>query len=221
MMDAGAAIIGVPSDHLLLAAIIVAFIVTTGLQEANLTLIVPMRDGYGESDVVANLATTRHLTLRVQGRSFLGIAMDVSTRLRRREWGFSDPLTDSGDRLLVNIRGIPRLKGARTINEPVDTKRSTTRYVRNLMEMFVDQETDSRWTISMGIRNDLSGKVFASALRHALKSFASDPLVIAGTSQPLMLETALDDRESISVESTREGDKSGPDAVPLNVIDMV
>jgi len=176
VLEAGAAVIGVPSDHLLVAAVASAFASITGLAEVKLTLIVPMRDGRGEGHVVSNLATTRHLKLLFRGRSLLAVALELSRRLRQREWELCDILGDDGDRVFVNVRGIPRFEGGHHEAEVVDTRKVTSRFVKNVMEMFVDQESAKSWTFSIGIRDDLDGSAFSQALRRAIWGMAVEPL---------------------------------------------
>merc|ERR1712166_222438 len=117
---------------------------------------------------IANLATTRHLTLWLGKRSLLAIALDLSQRLRRREWELNDPIGDDGDRLFVNVRDIPKFDGATSVMEDVDTKRANTRFVRNVMEMFVDKEKEYSWAFIIGISDKLCGFRFGEALRKAL-----------------------------------------------------
>eukprot|EP00747_Dinoflagellata_sp_TGD_P190600 gnl/TRDRNA2_/TRDRNA2_52627_c0_seq1.p1 gnl/TRDRNA2_/TRDRNA2_52627_c0~~gnl/TRDRNA2_/TRDRNA2_52627_c0_seq1.p1 ORF type:complete len:892 (+),score=147.90 gnl/TRDRNA2_/TRDRNA2_52627_c0_seq1:360-2678(+) len=179
MLEVASASTGIPTDHLLVVAICAAFAAVVSMDTVKLTLIVPMRDGRGEGQTVANLATTRHLSLRVTGRSLLACALDISQRLRRREWSLAEVLDDQTDRLYVNIRGQPTFQGASACIEPVDVLRAQTRYVRNVMEMFVDQESARQWTMSIGIREDLEGVVFSRGLRHALWCLAVDPLAPA------------------------------------------
>merc|ERR1719272_2495550 len=109
MLEAGAAVIGVPTDHLLVTAIAAAYASASGCGEVKLSLIVQMRDGHGNGQCVANLATTRHLTVQFRDRSLVAIALELSQRLRRREWDFFDVLGDDGDRIFINVRGIPKL----------------------------------------------------------------------------------------------------------------
>jgi len=178
VLSIASAALGVPQDHLLVAALAVAFGQIADRAEVGLSLIVPMRDSRGDNQVVANLATTRHLSAWVGGsRSLLAVALDLSTRLRRREWALSDVLGDDGDRFFINVRGIPGFDGASPVMEAVDTTRKPTRFVRNLVEMFADQETAESWTLWMGIRDDLDGSALARALRCALWGLAMDPLV--------------------------------------------
>jgi len=191
ILDAAARLLGAPTDHLLVAALAVAFGQISGRPTVKLSLIVPMRDARGENQAVANLATTRHLCLWVGGgRSLAAAAMDLSTRLRRREWEFCDILGDDGDRFFVNVRGIPRFEGASPVMEAVDTTRRPTRFVRNVIEMFADQETSESWTLWMGIHEDLDGSAFAQALRRVLWSLVVEPLEAAVRVEPTSMATS-------------------------------
>mmetsp|Transcript_1407 Transcript_1407/g.3125 ORF Transcript_1407/g.3125 Transcript_1407/m.3125 type:complete len:146 (-) Transcript_1407:96-533(-) len=144
-----------------------------------------MRDGRGDNRAVANLATIRHMSSWVGGgRSLLAVALELSGRLRRRDWSFCDVLNDDGDRLSINVRSIPGFRGAHPVMESVDTTRRPTRFVRNLVEMFADQESAESWAFWMGIREDLDGTAMAKSLRRALWGFAIDPL------EPAIKETA-------------------------------
>ncbi|CAE7326836.1 unnamed protein product [Symbiodinium necroappetens] len=145
-----------------------------------------MRDGPGHGQAVANLASTRHLSVRLRGRSLIDIALDLSMRFRRRDWQLSQLLDDDGDRLFINLRSIPVFDGASPVIEPQDTTRSPTRFVRNIVEMFADQElqfcsgqtgkvwklrskeTLYSWTLWLGLREDVCGEAFSRALRRAL-----------------------------------------------------
>jgi hypothetical protein len=184
LLEAGSAIIGVPPDHLLVVMIAAAYACITELPEVKLSLIVPTRDGTGEGNCIANLATTRHLTLWLGKRSFLAVALDLSQRLRRREWELSDAIGDDGDRVFINVRDIPKFDGARAVMEDVDTKRSNTRFVRNVMEMFVDKESETSWAFIIGIRDDLDGNRFGQALKSTLWTMAVEPMGIAIPSVP-------------------------------------
>ncbi|CAJ1450936.1 unnamed protein product [Effrenium voratum] len=82
LLEAGAGVTGVPTDHLMVAALTVALSVAAKMPEVKLSLIVPMRDGPGHGQAVANLASTRHLSVWVQGRSLFDVASDLSTRFR-------------------------------------------------------------------------------------------------------------------------------------------
>merc|ERR1711879_1096953 len=97
-------------------------------------------------------------------------------RLRRREWELCDVLGDDGDRVFINVRGIPKFDGARPVMEAVDTKRRPTTRVRNFIEMVCDQETSEQWTFWMGISNDLDGSALSSELRKAIWQLATAPL---------------------------------------------
>merc|ERR1712070_1020046 len=143
-----------------------------------------MRDGPGEGHCIANMSTTRHLTLVLGKRSISAVAMDLSQRLRRREWDVADSINDDGDRCFVNIRDIPKFDGATACMEDVDTKRNATRNVRNAMEMFVDKESQSSWCFIIGMRDDLSGHQFGSGLKQALWTTAVDPFGVAIPSLP-------------------------------------
>eukprot|EP00931_Biecheleriopsis_adriatica_P043691 TRINITY_DN24967_c0_g1_i1.p1 TRINITY_DN24967_c0_g1~~TRINITY_DN24967_c0_g1_i1.p1 ORF type:complete len:1534 (-),score=299.63 TRINITY_DN24967_c0_g1_i1:38-4639(-) len=176
ILEAGAAVVGIPTDHLLVGALAAAFSAATGLSEVKLSLIVPMRDGPGHGQAVANLASTRHMSVSAKGRSLFAIALDLSKCFRRREWQLCKLLDDDGDRLFINLRGIPAFDGASPVIEPQDTSRSPTRFVRNMVEMFADQETQHSWTMWMGVREDVDGSLFTKALRKALWGLATDPL---------------------------------------------
>jgi hypothetical protein len=176
MLEAGSAVIGVPIDHLLVTIIAAGFACITGDSLVKLSLIVPMRDGVGEGNCIANLATTRHLEMFLGKRSLLAVALELSQRLRRREWELCDCIADDGDRLFINVRDIPKFEGAESVMEDVDTRRSTTRCVRNIVEMFVDKESDKSWAFIIGIRDDLTGDSFARAVKQALWNTAVEPL---------------------------------------------
>merc|ERR1711924_317688 len=115
----------------------------------------------------------------------LAVALDLSTWLRRREWHLCDVIDEDGDRLFVNVRDIPKLEGAAAVMEDVNTKSSKTRFVRNVMEMFVDRESAKSWAFSIGIREDLNGQSFAQALKQALWKMAVEPLGVAIPVLPL------------------------------------
>lgn len=177
VLDVASRVLGAPADHLLVVALAAAFGQISGRADVKLSLIVPMRDARGENQVVANLATTRHLSIFIGGgRSLVSVALELSARLRRREWTLCDVLGDDGDRFFINVRGIPGFEGATPVMEAVDTARKPTRFVRNLIEMFADQETADSWTLWMGIREDLDGSALARALQRVLWGMAVDPL---------------------------------------------
>jgi hypothetical protein len=178
MLQIASAVLGIPHDHCMVLALVVAFARITQRFEVKLSLIATMRDGRGESHSVANLSNTRHLRLWIKGASFLDVALALSQRLRRREWELFDVLGDDGDRLFINLRGIPRFEGATPVMPTVDTWRQTTKLVRNMIEMFVDQEDQHNWAMWLGIRNDLDGTAFARSLRDALWLMAVDPLAM-------------------------------------------
>ncbi|CAE7370805.1 unnamed protein product [Symbiodinium natans] len=152
----------------MVAALAAALSSAANLAQVKLSLIVPMRDGPGQGQAVANLASTRHLNVWVRGRSLIEIALDLSMRFRRRDWHISQLLEDDGDRLFINLRSIPVFDGASPVIEPQDTTRSPTRFVRNIVEMFADQETLYSWTLWLGLRDDVCGEAFSRALRKAL-----------------------------------------------------
>ncbi|CAE7816528.1 tycC [Symbiodinium sp. CCMP2592] len=176
ILEAAAGVTGIPTDHLLVAALASALSSAANLAQVKLSLIVPMRDGPGHGQAVANLASTRHLSVRIRGRSLIDIALDLSMRFRRRDWQISQLLDDDGDRLFINLRSIPVFDGASPVIEPQDTTRSPTRFVRNIVEMFADQETLYSWTLWLGLREDVCGEAFSRALRRALWGFATSPL---------------------------------------------
>ncbi|CAE7337962.1 srfAC [Symbiodinium sp. KB8] len=176
VLEAAAGVTGIPTDHLLVAALASALSSAANLAQVKLSLIVPMRDGPGHGQAVANLASTRHLSVRLRGRSLIDIALDLSMRFRRRDWQLSQLLDDDGDRLFINLRSIPVFDGASPVIEPQDTTRSPTRFVRNIVEMFADQETLYSWTLWLGLREDVCGEAFSRALRRALWGFATSPL---------------------------------------------
>lgn len=176
VLEAGSGVLGVPTDHLLVVAIAVAYATLAHLAEVKLMLIVPMRDGWGEERAIANFASTRCLALSLTGRTLFAAALDLSRRLRRREWDLTDPLEDHRDSIFINVRDLPKLGGASAVVEPVNTKRRSTRQVRNAMEMFVDKESSQSWTLSIGLRYDLQGDEFSRALRSCLWRAAVEPL---------------------------------------------
>lgn len=201
LLQAGSAIIGVPPDHLLVTITAAAFACISGQEEVKLSLIVPMRDGTGEGSCLGNLATTRHMSVWFGKRSLLSVALDLSQRLRRREWELNDLIGDDGDRLFINVRDIPKFEGATSVMEDVDTKRATTRFVRNVMEMFVDKEKETSWAFIIGIRDDLSGDRFGQALRKTLWSIATEPLGPAIPSLPPPIEQAV----AVAAEKEKKG----------------
>lgn len=179
LLESGSSILGIPPDHLLVAITAAAFACITGRPEVRLSLIVPLRDGTGEGNCIGNFATTRHLTLLLGKRSLLSVALDLSQRLRRRDWELSDVINDDGDYLFVNVRDIPKLEGARAVMEDADTTKSSSNFVKTIMEMFVDKESQSSWAYIIGIRNDLDGNRFGQALKKALWNISVDPLALA------------------------------------------
>ena len=176
VLEAAANVTGIPTDHLLVAALATALGFAQKLTEVKLTLIVPMRDGPGHGQAVSNLASTRHLSVSTLQRSLFDVAFDLSSRFRRREWHTCQLLDDNGDRLFINLRGIPAFDGASPVIEPQDTTRKPTRFVRNIVEMFADQETLHSWTMWMGLREDVDANAFSRALRKALWGLATNPL---------------------------------------------
>lgn len=180
VLEAGAAVLGVPADHLLIVALAVAYgRVAEQHKKVKISLIVPNRDAVGEGHLVGNMATTRHLELWVAGRSLLQVALDLSQKLRRRDWGLCDVIEDDGNCVFVNLRAISRLDGGSPEIEKIDTYRAGTRSCRNAVEMFADQETADQWTLAMGLREDVDGASFAEALKRALWGVATDPLSLA------------------------------------------
>lgn len=179
LLAAGAAVMGVPQDHLLIVALAVAYGRAAEVSEVKVSLIVPNRDAAGEGRLVGNFANVRHLTIWVKGQSLMSIAVDMSQRLRRREWRLCDVVGDDGDRLFVNLRGLPRFDGGSPEMERVDINRATTRCCGNVVEMFADQESVDQWTFSMGMRNDIDGTNFAKALKSVLWTLVMDPLSMA------------------------------------------
>lgn len=176
MLEAASTGTGIPTDHLLVAALAASLGSAAKLDEVKLTLIVPMRDGPGHGQAVANLASTRHLSVWIRSRSLFDIALELSSRFRRRDWHMCHLLDDDGDRLFINLRGIPAFDGATPVIEPQDTTRRPTRFVRNIVEMFADQETLHSWTLWMGLREDVDANAFSRALRKALWGLATKPL---------------------------------------------
>lgn len=177
VLEVASKVLGVPTDHLLVVVIAFAASQVLKTNVVKLSLIAPMRDGKGEGQVVANMATTRHLSLFVGGgRPMSACALDLSGRLRRREWDLCDVLGDDGDRVYINIRSIPKLDGATPDIELVNTTRAPTNSVRNCLEMFADQETPEQWTLWMGIEEHLDGKCFSSSMRKAIWALATTPL---------------------------------------------
>merc|ERR1712238_307245 len=87
-----------------------------------------------------------------------------------------DALVDDGDRVFINVRGIPVFDGATPVIEKVDTKRKPTKFVRNYIEMFADQESLEQWTLWMGIRDDFDGSALARAMRRIIWGLATTPL---------------------------------------------
>ncbi|CAL1174046.1 unnamed protein product [Cladocopium goreaui] len=176
VLEAASSVTGIPTDHLLVAALAASLSFAQRISEVKLTLIVPMRDGPGHGQAVSNLASTRHLSVWAQERSLFDIAFELSSRFRRRDWHTCQLLDDNGDRLFINLRGIPAFDGAVPVIEPQDTTRKPTRFVRNIVEMFADQETLHSWTMWMGLREDVDASAFSRALRKALWGLATCPL---------------------------------------------
>eukprot|EP00927_Polykrikos_kofoidii_P042626 TRINITY_DN36659_c0_g1_i1.p1 TRINITY_DN36659_c0_g1~~TRINITY_DN36659_c0_g1_i1.p1 ORF type:complete len:1588 (+),score=250.17 TRINITY_DN36659_c0_g1_i1:219-4766(+) len=176
MLEIGTVVIGIPLDHLFVAVIAVAFAEIAHRDDVRLSLTVPMRDGMGEGQSVGNFASSRHLLLRIAGRSLLAVCLELSQRIRRREWSGYDVMDSSDDRVYINLRGIPKFDGAAPVMEKVNTGRFTSGSVKNIMEMFVDQETDKSWALSIGIQHDLDGNAFARALRRAVQATVASPL---------------------------------------------
>ncbi|CAK0822870.1 unnamed protein product [Prorocentrum cordatum] len=177
VLEVASGVIGVPTDHLLVAAIAAAFGQTARIGEVKLSLIAQMRDGPGEGQVVANLASARHLSLWIGGgRSLLSLALHLSARLRQRQWGLSDLVNQDCDGVFINVRGLPGFDGARPVIEPVDVTRRATKFVKNAVEMCADQEKPDQWTIWMGARIEFDGARFAREMRRAIWGFAVDPL---------------------------------------------
>jgi len=180
VLEVATRVMGAPTDHLLVAALVVAFSQTTQVRDVKLTLIVPMRDARGKRHTIANLASTRHMKICLAGRrSLVDVVLDVTNSIRRRDWQPCDVLAGEGDGLFLNVRGMPGFQGAKPIIEPTDTGPRQTRSVRNIVEISADQETEDTWTLWMGIRHDVDGTKFASALRRAFWNFVMDPTGVA------------------------------------------
>jgi len=175
VLEAAAASTGIPADHMLVVVIALGFYCVMKDPRVKLTLLVPMRDSDGEGFVIANLATTRHISVWVKDRSFIDIALNLSSFIRRREWTTADVLGDDGDRLFLNVRSLPSFFGASPVIESIDTRKGGTQYVNNVVEMFADQESAEMWTLSMGIRDDVDGNRFAQGIKSALWCMATNP----------------------------------------------
>ena len=183
VLEVASKLVGAPADHLLVAALVAAFSHATGKSQVNLTLIVSMRDSIGKGQAIANLATTRQFTLAVERyKSLLDLALDVTNAVRRRQWDICDVLQGEGEGLMLNVRGLHGFRGAAAEMEEVDTRNRHTRYVRNIMEMNVDQESELSWALWMGVRHDVDGSKFAQVLRRSIWGFVNDPLATASVS---------------------------------------
>lgn len=183
VMSFAAKTVGVPVDHLIVSVIGLASARVLDSEVVKFSLIAPMRDGRNEAHAVGNVASTRHLDVFVGApKSVAACVLDISSRLRRRDWSLCDVLNDDGDRVLINVRSLPEFVGASTEIERVDTTRNPSKAVRNVIEMFVDQETAEQWTLWIGLRHDLSGRLLSRTMRQAIWSLATSPLL------PLPLE---------------------------------
>eukprot|EP00929_Paragymnodinium_shiwhaense_P070281 TRINITY_DN35597_c0_g1_i1.p1 TRINITY_DN35597_c0_g1~~TRINITY_DN35597_c0_g1_i1.p1 ORF type:complete len:1591 (-),score=345.61 TRINITY_DN35597_c0_g1_i1:266-5038(-) len=200
VFEAAARVVGIPLDHLWVVAIGVAYAKTVAARKpapqdkysptgfgapldedtVKLSLIVPCRDGKGEGQTVGNLANTRHLVVgNLRSRSLFSVCLEISQRLRRRDWEFTDVIGDDGDRVFINVRAIPKFEGAQPLIEVTNTMRSNTRNCRSVMEMFVDQESSEVWALTIGLRSDLDGSVFGAALGATVFAAATEPLAPA------------------------------------------
>mmetsp|Transcript_64146 Transcript_64146/g.134875 ORF Transcript_64146/g.134875 Transcript_64146/m.134875 type:complete len:1656 (+) Transcript_64146:128-5095(+) len=177
IMEVASVSLGIPADHLMLAIVGMGFAVMAGHDKVKLSFIAPIRDGRFDGQAVGNLGAVRHLTLYMGGGRSLGAcALDLSTRLRQREWDLADILNDDGDRIFMNIRSLPIFEGAQAVIEPINTNFGPSKNVRNICEMFADQEHPRQWTLWMGIRHDWSGSALAQSVRDVLWGLATNPL---------------------------------------------
>merc|ERR1712150_183607 len=140
--------VGVPQEHMLAASIGIALARALDEPSMKLSLVAPMRDGQGEDLAIANLVTVRHVSVHFRGRSLVSVVLELSRRLRARDWTLCDILVDDGDRCFLNIHGMPAFDcGVTPVVEVVDTTLDPTKLVRNIAEMVVAQEAEDAWTL--------------------------------------------------------------------------
>lgn len=177
VLSAAAKNLGCPRDHLLVVIVAAAFARMSKQDVVKLTLIVPMRDGPGETHIVSNLSTTADMNLRTAGRSLIGLAFEASRRLRLREWDVP-PIPSEGDRVFVNLRIAASFPGASPVPDSVDTRRNATHTVRNLLEMFIDDEQHEGggYLFSLGVKAGLDGSEFAKKIESVIRDLALAPL---------------------------------------------
>merc|ERR1712190_320844 len=177
MLRYAATAIGIPFEHILAASIGMAIGRVMELSHVKLSLIAPMRDGPGEDQAIGNLVSCRHIDFQIKGKTLLAAVLDLSRRLRAREWRITDFLTDDADRIFLNIIGLPNLQcGATPIIEHINTKIAATKNVRNIAEMIVAQEEAEQWSMWIGFRKDVNGPAFGEALWWTMRRLGMEPL---------------------------------------------
>eukprot|EP00928_Gymnodinium_smaydae_P009472 TRINITY_DN13556_c0_g1_i2.p1 TRINITY_DN13556_c0_g1~~TRINITY_DN13556_c0_g1_i2.p1 ORF type:complete len:1474 (+),score=319.90 TRINITY_DN13556_c0_g1_i2:309-4424(+) len=174
LLDLACHSIGVPMDHLILSCIVCAYARISGLTEVRVTAIVPMRDGLGESNMVGNIASTRCVHVPLGHRSLVGVALEVSRRLRLRLWS-ATPVPDDENGVFLNVRSCPSFPGATVVADQIDMEMARTNYVGCALGMYVDQDEERGWILSAGLRSDLDGSAFGDAMRSVLYGLALDP----------------------------------------------
>jgi acyl-coenzyme A synthetase/AMP-(fatty) acid ligase len=107
VVQAAANRLSVPVDVLFLSAIVIALARLWGIEKCvEMALVVPLRDGPHEADVVGFLADQRNLDVPLHGGPALatltGVVQTVHALRRARGWKIPEPFTNC-ERTLVNI----------------------------------------------------------------------------------------------------------------------
>eukprot|EP00928_Gymnodinium_smaydae_P030424 TRINITY_DN22635_c0_g1_i2.p1 TRINITY_DN22635_c0_g1~~TRINITY_DN22635_c0_g1_i2.p1 ORF type:complete len:1320 (+),score=256.20 TRINITY_DN22635_c0_g1_i2:390-3962(+) len=171
--------LAVPDEVVMLAALGATLARLENRGIALLSMVVPQRDGPGESDMVGLFADLRVLALQTEGLSLAGLALQVHHSVKERLW-CAPPLGVLYDVPMVNFEWTD-FESRQGFTQLVQT-RSGAEMILNPLKVAVDQPSRGTWRM----RNSFDCAVYDHARRErffelfheCVRFMIEDPLVM-------------------------------------------
>uniref|UniRef100_A0A7S2MUS0 Condensation domain-containing protein n=1 Tax=Alexandrium andersonii TaxID=327968 RepID=A0A7S2MUS0_9DINO len=172
--------LGVPADIVMLTAICVAISHLEETGVVTLVLVVPLRDGPAEQDVVGLLADFRVMQVACEGLSVAGVALQLHSVVKERQWQ-APGLTAQYDWPFVNFQWTD-VEAHHGFEQVVDLSHNTER-LRNPLGIAVEQRDAHFWRLRTSFDkrryNAEARQRYQKGLIAALEAFLVDPLAPA------------------------------------------
>lgn len=169
--------LAVSDDIMMLTALGTTLARFHGVRSTTVSMVVPQRDGIGESDMIGLFADMRHVTICTEGLSYLGVALHVHYIVKERLWR-APPVATQFDVPLINFEwtDFSRRHG---FSQHIHTRQGGEQ-LSNPMKVAVDQPDVGTWRMRTAfdctLYKDEDRERFFTLFRENLSTLLTDPM---------------------------------------------